>query len=180
MVRQRSTSQTYNHRWHCITYCVTSSEKCLNFTHWNRRVIKTRWPSVECITTSPPQWRQRETVVWLVLGGSPELHLIDRGRLFKRRQNDLAATASRATSNVSTCSSWSYTTMYHGCTGRLRSALLEYTHDCMHNQVERPGNALLVTFELVKSRLKNDSNWYLQWSMVLKNTNTRSQLEEDV
>ncbi len=72
----------------------------------NRRVIKTRWPLDECMTVSPSQWRHRETVVWLVLGGWPELLLIGREQLPKRDQN---ATASTATSNVS--SSCDYRTM---------------------------------------------------------------------
>ncbi len=51
-------------------------------------VIRSRWSLVECMTTSPSQWRQQETVVWLALGDWRELLFIGRDELSKRCQND--------------------------------------------------------------------------------------------
>ncbi len=84
MVRQRSSSQRYNRHLASSICCVKCSEICLNFTHESRRVIKNRWPLFDCITTSPLQWRQRETVAWLVLCGCPEPLLVGREQLPKR------------------------------------------------------------------------------------------------
>ncbi len=98
-----------------VMHCVKRFDKCPNFTQWiqSRRVIRNRWPLVECITMSPSQWRQCETVVWLVLGGWQVLLLIGREQLPKRDQNEtkmtLATTASATTSNVT--SSCAYRTM---------------------------------------------------------------------
>ncbi len=65
-----------------ITHYVNALRNARILLIGSRRVIKTRWPLVECITTSAWQWRQRGTVVWLVPDNCQELLLI--GRYSKR------------------------------------------------------------------------------------------------
>lgn len=68
MVRQRSTYQTYNHLLASSMYhvlCKTLWEN-LKVSNRSKRVIESRWPLPECITTSPsPSW-QRQIELWLV------------------------------------------------------------------------------------------------------------------
>ncbi len=69
--------RTTAHRSMYMTHGIKGSEKCLKFTHWKQASNKTRWKIGWMYNrVSPPQW-QRETVVWLVPGGCPELHAFD-------------------------------------------------------------------------------------------------------
>ena len=58
MTRQRSTSQTYNHPLISSVFnalCKTHSRVPEFLPSESRRVIRTRWPLVECITLPPSQ-----------------------------------------------------------------------------------------------------------------------------
>ncbi len=79
-------------------------------SHWKqaRGVIKTRWPLFACI--QPLSHHSDDSAKqWCDLDGCPELLLIGWDQLFKTRQTTLAATASTASSNVS--SNCAYRTM---------------------------------------------------------------------
>ncbi len=71
MAKQLSTSYTGHIRittfsFIKIAHCVKRPEKGPNLLNQSRRLIRTTWPLLECITTFPSNWRQRETVVCMV------------------------------------------------------------------------------------------------------------------
>ncbi len=112
MVRQRNISQTCNDRLASsiiitLSVCKMLWELPKFYSLKSRRVIKTRWPLVECITTSPSQWIN--SAIWLVPGGCPELVSIGRDQLLKTTTLVATASTSNVTSNVS--SSCAYRTM---------------------------------------------------------------------
>ncbi len=109
MVKQRGITTLYH-----IAHCVKRSEKCPNLLNESSRVIRSGWPLVECITTSPysddsaKQWHD-----WFWVADRNCFWLVKMSYQ-NETKTTLVATASTVTSNVS--SSCAYRTMLR-CAG---------------------------------------------------------------